>query len=114
MIEFIPVLLVIFTGFSGIMINRNIVMKLISLDIMNTGMVCFFVLISKMSGSFPPIIHSLDEMNLDFVDPVPQAVIVTAIVIGFSTLSLSIALTAMVIEKTKKVKVDDIEKKVGT
>jgi multicomponent Na+:H+ antiporter subunit C len=76
----------VFCGFFGIIFKKNLVMKIISMDIMSTGVIAYYVLVSSRSGLFTPIIT--DGEKPDYADPVPQAVILTAIVIGFSIQAL--------------------------
>jgi multicomponent Na+:H+ antiporter subunit C len=74
-------------GFFGIIFKRNLVMKIISMDVMSTGVVAYSVFISSRQGLFTPILDSVTE-STNYADPVPQAVILTGIVIGFSIQSL--------------------------
>ncbi|MGF1542755.1 MAG: cation:proton antiporter subunit C [Pleurocapsa sp.] len=73
-------------GFFGIIFKKNLVMKIISMDIMSTGVVAYYVLIASRDGLFTPIVSN--QENIAYADPVPQAVILTAIVIGFSIQAL--------------------------
>lgn len=73
-------------GFFGIIFKKNLVMKIISMDIMSTGVVAYYVLVASRDGLFTPILANKD--NVAYADPVPQAVILTAIVIGFSIQAL--------------------------
>lgn len=73
-------------GFFGIIFKKNLVMKIISMDIMSTGVVAYFVLVASQDGLFTPI--AVNIKNIAYSDPVPQAVILTAIVIGFSIQAL--------------------------
>ena len=73
-------------GFLGIILKRNLVMKIVSMDIMSTGVIAYYILIASRSGLFTPIVSNKD--NIAYADPVPQAVILTAIVIGFSIQAL--------------------------
>lgn len=57
-------------------------MKIVSMDVMSTGVIAYYVLIAARNGLFTPIISEAE--NPAYSDPVPQAVILTAIVIGFS------------------------------
>lgn len=75
-------------GFLGIIFKQNLVMKIISMDIMSTGVIAYYVLIASRSGLHTPIISSTSKNQLAYADPVPQAVILTAIVIGFSIQAL--------------------------
>ena len=76
----------ILCGFLGIILKKNLVMKIISMDIMSTGVIAYYVLIASRNGIYTPIIDRVKEVA--YADPVPQAVILTAIVIGFSIQAL--------------------------
>lgn len=80
------VLITILCGFLGIIFKQNLVMKIVSMDIMSTGVIAYYILIASRDGLFTPIINSQD--NIAYADPVPQAVILTAIVIGLSIQAL--------------------------
>ncbi len=80
------VLATMLCGFFGILFKKNLVMKIISMDIMSTGVIAYYVLISSRDGVFTPIVSNADRVG--YADPVPQAVILTAIVIGFSIQAL--------------------------
>lgn len=74
-------------GFFGIIWKRNLVMKILSMDIMSTGVIASFVLVSSRQGLVTPILTEAKE-KITYADPVPQAVILTGIVIGFSIQAL--------------------------
>jgi multicomponent Na+:H+ antiporter subunit C len=78
----------ILCGFFGIILKKNLVMKIISMDVMSTGVIAYYVLIASRQGEalFTPILSEVE--NEAYSDPVPQAVILTAIVIGFSIQAL--------------------------
>ncbi len=82
----ICVIATILCGFFGILWKKNLVMKIISMDVMSTGVVAYYVLIASRGGVFTPIF--LDDPPKIYADPIPQAVILTAIVIGFSIQAL--------------------------
>ena len=77
-------------GFFGIILKKNLLMKIISMDVMSTGVIAYYVLIASRDGVFTPIVDSSRSMvdQVAYADPVPQAVILTAIVIGFSIQAL--------------------------
>jgi multicomponent Na+:H+ antiporter subunit C len=78
-----------FTGLYGIIARRNIVKTIISLGIMETAIVLFFVSVNHEAGSLPPI------GNLEGVaaaDPLPQALMITAIVIGVSVTAVALTM----------------------
>lgn len=60
-------------------------MKIVSMDVMSTGVIAYYVLIASRTGVLTPI---ATDGRVSYADPVPQAVILTAIVIGFSIQAL--------------------------
>jgi multicomponent Na+:H+ antiporter subunit C len=76
----------ILCGFFGILLKKNLVMKIVSMDVMSTGVIAYYVVVASSNGLFTPIIS--DAQNIAYADPVPQSVILTAIVIGFSIQAL--------------------------
>jgi multicomponent Na+:H+ antiporter subunit C len=76
----------ILIGFFGIILKKNLIMKIIAMDVMSTGVIAYYVLVASRDGLFTPIVANGEA--LDYADPVPQAVILTAIVIGFSIQAL--------------------------
>jgi multicomponent Na+:H+ antiporter subunit C len=79
----------ILCGFFGIVLKKNLVMKIISMDVMSTGVIAYYVLIASREGLFTPIVsNAATAESVAYSDPVPQAVILTAIVIGFSIQAL--------------------------
>lgn len=77
-------------GFFGILLKKNLIMKIIAMDVMNTGVIAYYVLIAARSGWMTPIASTnpVRGTSTAYADPVPQAVILTAIVIGFSIQAL--------------------------
>lgn len=73
-------------GFLGIILKQNLMMKIISMDVMSTGVISYYILVAARSGLLTPIVLETDQAP--FADPVPQAVILTAIVIGLSIQAL--------------------------
>jgi multicomponent Na+:H+ antiporter subunit C len=76
----------ILIGFIGIIFKENLMMKIIAMDVMSTGVIALFVLVAARTGMYTPILSEVPKA--DYADPVPQAVILTAIVIGFSIQAL--------------------------
>ncbi|QTA38616.1 NADH-quinone oxidoreductase subunit K [Thermosipho ferrireducens] len=101
-----PITIVIFSIY-GLLFRKHILSKIIALDIMNTGVVMLFIIISSRYGDNYPIIRKGIQ---NYADPFPQAVIITSIVIGFATLSLLLALSMIIVETKRKTDLSKIEK----
>jgi multicomponent Na+:H+ antiporter subunit C len=98
----------VFIGFFGIILKKNLMMKIIAMDVMSTGVIAFYVLIASHSGLFTPIFGDRD--NVAYADPVPQAVILTAIVIGFSIQALMLVGVMKLAQDNPTLEIDEIEK----
>lgn len=112
MLRFI-LLSVVAIGFCGLFLRRNLIFKVLALDIVTTGVVSLFVYQASLSGRQPPIIRAAGSTSLhDYADPLPQAVILTAIVISFALLALLIVYIMDLSRECKTLEADCIEKKV--
>ncbi len=83
-------------------------MKIISMDVMSTGVIAYYVLIASRDGLFTPIIS--DVPNRAYADPVPQAIILTAIVIGFSIQALMLVGAMKLARDNPTLEISEIEK----
>lgn len=85
----------VFIGLFGILTRKNIVKILLSLNILETGINLLLVAFGYREGGLAPILTSPDSVaNLALVvDPVPQALVLTAIVIGLGTTTFALGLT---------------------
>lgn len=81
------ILLSALAGFLGLLLRRNLFLKVLAMDVLGTAVVALFVLFAARSGLRSPILR-LQAGATDLADPIPQAVILTAIVIGLSTQAL--------------------------
>ena len=88
------VLLAALAGFVGLLLRRNLFLKVLSMDVMGSAVVALFVLVAARSGLRSPILQGIDAAPpvalpaVGIADPIPQAVILTAIVIGLSIQAL--------------------------
>lgn len=94
-------------GFFGILLRKNLMMKIISMDVMSTGVIAYYVLVASGSGVFTPI--ASESADVAYADPVPQAVILTAIVIGFSIQALMLVGVMKLARDIPTLDINDIE-----
>lgn len=94
-------------GFFGIIFKKNLVMKIISMDLMSTGVIAYYVLVASRDGLFTPI---ATVNPVAYADPVPQAVILTAIVIGLSIQALMLVGVMKLAKDNPTLETSEIEK----
>ncbi|MDJ0616798.1 MAG: cation:proton antiporter subunit C [Calothrix sp. MO_192.B10] len=95
-------------GFFGIILKQNLMMKIISMDVMSTGVIAYYVLVAARGGLFTPIADNTKQVA--YADPVPQAVILTAIVIGFSIQALMLVGVMKLARDNPTLETKEIEK----
>jgi multicomponent Na+:H+ antiporter subunit C len=102
--------IIIVIGFYGIIISKNLLKKMFSLNIIQSGVIMFYLIIGGIFGSRPPILDA--NSNIDnIVDPLPQVLMLTAIVVGLSTFSVGMAILIKIKKKAGSIETDLINKK---
>jgi multicomponent Na+:H+ antiporter subunit C len=95
-------LLLILIGLYGVVVSRQTLKIVISLLIMNHGVHLLLLLIGYRNDGVPPIVDPgalIPEFANSAVDPVPQALVLTSIVIGLGVLALMVALCVRLYER---------------
>lgn len=94
MIEFIAsrhlyvgVVLVLAAG-AYMLLDRNLIKKIIGLNVFQTGIFLFFVTSAFRLGGRPPIIQAEGP----YVNPLPHVLILTALVVGVSVTAVALGL----------------------
>ena len=106
MIVYLLCFVLFLVGLFGILTKRNIIKIVIGLSIMEFSIFLFLVLIGYVDSGLAPLIAG-NIPNARFVDPLPQAMVLTAIVIGLATNAM---LLAIAIRLYKKYNTFDIRK----
>jgi len=85
-------------GLYGILRKRNLIKVIIGILIAEYAINLFFILVGyRIDGRAP--IFSPDQDVLNMVDPLPQALILTAIVIGLAVTALIVGIAIRIYEK---------------
>jgi multicomponent Na+:H+ antiporter subunit C len=82
----------IFIGLFIMLVKRNLIKVIIGLSILETGVNLFLIAVGYISKGTAPIFSKSSIENSRMVDPVPQALVLTAIVIGVAVLALALSL----------------------
>src|SRR3989338_7104953 len=85
-------------GLYGVLRKRNLVKIIVGLGIMEYAMNLFFVLLGYRFDGRAPIVAK-DQNILNMVDPLPQALVLTSIVIGLGVTALVISIAIRIYEK---------------
>lgn len=99
MIVYVLAVLLFLVGLYGVMVKRNLFKILIGLAIMEYAVNLLFSLIGYRNGGVAPIVTESMLPSETMVDPLPQALVLTAIVIGLGTTALLAAIAVRIYEK---------------
>jgi multisubunit Na+/H+ antiporter MnhC subunit len=86
--------LLILMGLYGALTNRNILRMIVAFTIADTGVNLVLVAVGYLPGRTAPILDSAvpaADAAARIIDPVPQALVLTAIVIGLGVTALMLA-----------------------
>jgi multicomponent Na+:H+ antiporter subunit C len=90
MTTYILCFILFLVGLYGAVTMRNLIKIAISLSIMEFSTFLFFALLGYVKGGVAPIVNPAEPDKI-YVDPLPQALVLTAIVIGLATTALLMA-----------------------
>lgn len=85
------------TGLYTVMSRTNLIKKLIGLSIFQTAVFLLYISMDKVTGGTAPILQP-DAVDPVYSNPLPQVLILTAIVVGISTLALGLAMVVRINE----------------
>ena len=97
-------------GFTILLLNSNLIKKIIGLNIMDTSIFLFFIAKGFIVGKEAPIITGSFKGVGSYINPIPSALMLTGIVIAVSTTAFALTLTIKVHEKYGTVELDEIAK----
>lgn len=95
-------------GLYCVLARTNIIKSLIGLTIFQSAVFLLYISMDKIDGGTAPIIQEGVE-NQIFANPLPQVLILTAIVVGISTTALALAVTVRIKEAYGTIEEDKIQ-----
>lgn len=109
MLQYAAVVLIML-GLYGILTQRNVIKIILSLNIMEIGLNLFIISVGYVTDGIAPIMTTNHNTNsLIYVDPLPQALVLTAIVIGVGTTALGLAIAKNIYSKYGTFELDEME-----
>lgn len=93
-------------GIYALLFRRNLIKMIIGLEIITDGIHIFFISMGFRSGGGPPIltgdflnVSRIGEFASQAVDPLPQVLVLTSIVIDIAIVALALSLTIYLYRK---------------
>ena len=93
-------------GFYAVIAKLNLVKKLIGLSLFQAAVFLLYITMGNVEGASAPIFGYGAET---FSNPLPQVLILTAIVVGISTMALGLGLVVRIKEEYGSIEEDEIQ-----
>nr|WP_281389086.1 NADH-quinone oxidoreductase subunit K [Spirochaeta isovalerica] len=97
-------------GLWGILSRRHLIRMIIGFSILDTGIHILLVAIGYRKGGTAPILDealSKGEALMNAVDPVPSALVLTAIVIGLAVTALMLSFAVRMVQNNPTMNADE-------
>lgn len=105
MIEYYAGLLLVSIGLYALLMKDNLIKKIMGLALISEGIHLLLISLGfrhTLGSAAPPIIQlgAIESLAVRAVDPLPQALVLTSIVINFSVTAFALMLALRIHEKT--------------
>ena len=92
--EFWLAALLLLWGVYGVLASNHLLRKLMAMNIMQVGVIVFFIALAAKSGATAPVVVDVNQsiQASGYVNPLPHALMLTAIVVSVSTTGVALAL----------------------
>ena len=98
-------------GFSLLLFNKNLIKKIMGLNIMDTGIYLFLASMGYIQGKLAPVLNG-DTNSVpnpaDYINPIPAGLVLTGIVVSVSVTSIMLALTVRLYKRYKTLDLDKV------
>ena len=111
--NFLTFVIIFLWGFYIMLTRYNLVKKLVGMYLVQTSVIFFLVSISAKKGATVPVLLTTTDpvQAVDYVNPLPHVLTLTAIVVGVATLGVALALCAAIYRKYGSLDEEEILRK---
>lgn len=97
-------------GFTTLLLHRNMIKKIMGLNIMDTSVYLFLAAKGYIEGrSAPIIVDGVTEME-EYINPVPSGLVLTGIVVSVSVTAVMLSLTIKLYQRYHTLDIDEISR----
>ncbi len=97
------------TGFYALVAKQNLIKKLLGLSIFQSAVFLLYITMSTREGGTAPIIRP-EAVDQIYANPLPQVLILTAIVVGIATMALGLAIVVRIREEYDSIEDNQIRR----
>ena len=105
-IDYVASILLVLIGLYAIIAKGNLIKKIMGLNIIETAVFAFVMATGIVTGGDAPIMGA--GATAPFANPLPQALILTGIVVALSTTALALSLVVQIHKHCGTIESDDL------
>lgn len=95
-------------GFANLLFQKNLIKKIIGLNIMDTAVYLFLAEKGYITGRLAPIIVNEIQDVEAYINPIPSGLVLTGIVVSVSVTALMLSLTVRLYRRYNTLDLDEI------
>ena len=95
-------------GFANLLLQKNLIKKIIGLNIMDTAVYLLFALTGSIDGRTAPIVVDGIQDVEAYINPIPSGLVLTGIVVSVSVTALMLSLTVRLYKRYHTLDLDEI------
>lgn len=95
-------------GFTTMLLHKNLLKKIIGMDIMDAGIFLFLACQGYIEGRVAPIVVDGVQSVEAYINPVPAGLVLTGIVVSVSVTALMLALTVRLYYRYHTLNLDEM------
>ena len=95
-------------GFTTLLLNRNLVKKIIGFSMMDSAIYLFLAAKGYINGRAAPIVVNGVTSMEAYINPIPAGLVLTGIVVSVSVTALMLALTVRLYRRYHTLDIDEI------
>lgn len=95
-------------GFTNLLLQNNLIKKIIGLNIMDTAVYLFLALKGYIEGRKAPIVVDGVQSMEAYINPIPSGLVLTGIVVSVSVTALMLSLTIRLYRRYHTLDFDEI------
>jgi multicomponent Na+:H+ antiporter subunit C len=104
-------LVMFFMGLYGLIVSKNVIKSIVFVSVMEMAVIMYWIGLGFRIGMVPPVQEFLYEDMAYIADPLPQALMITAIIIGMAVTATNIIMLITLVRKVKSTDWDTIKSK---
>ena len=102
------VLILLFLGLYGMIVSNNYMKKMMAMNVMQVAVIFFYLCFAQKDGGMIPILNGITTDPNAYINPLPYALMLTAIVVSLGTTGVALALLMRIKETYGSVEEDEV------